>query len=184
LEYCYHVAGVVGLMMARVMGVTDSATLERACDLGLGFQLTNIARDIAEDAAVGRCYLPQAWLREYRLPLHGLDAPEHRPALAVLARRLVDAAEPYYQSAEAGIGQLPPRCAWAVATALKVYRAIGIKVCAAGPAAWDRRQGTSKAEKLLLLGQGLALAVRSRRVKHAPRARALWAMPEPERPST
>src|SRR5690606_18505823 len=64
LTYCYHVAGVVGLMMAWIMGVRDEATLDRACDLGIAFQLTNIARDIVEDAGIGRCYLPAAWLRE------------------------------------------------------------------------------------------------------------------------
>jgi len=54
--YCYHVAGAVGVMMALVMGVSpdDEATLDRACDLGIAFQLTNIARDIGEDHAAGR----------------------------------------------------------------------------------------------------------------------------------
>jgi phytoene synthase len=179
LEYCYHVAGVVGLMMAKVMGVTEASTLQRACDLGLGFQLTNIARDIVEDAAAGRCYLPQVWLRELGLDPATLAAPQHRPALAQLADRLVEAAEPYYTSAIAGVGKLPPRSAWAVATALKVYRAIGLKVRAAGPAAWDRRQGTSKGEKLLLLGQGLALATQARLASHAPRPTGLWAEPGP-----
>ncbi|WP_263263400.1 15-cis-phytoene synthase CrtB [Pseudomonas sp. RIT-PI-S] len=177
LDYCYHVAGVVGLMMARVMGASAPATLQRACDLGLAFQLTNIARDIVEDAAVGRCYLPQAWLHELGVPAHDLAAPAYRPALATLAARLVNAAEPYYASARAGIGDLPPRCAWAVATALLVYRAIGLKVCAAGPKAWDRRQGTSKAEKLWLLGRGLLLARQARVANHRPRDVGLWQGP-------
>ncbi len=66
LTYCYHVAGCVGVMMAIVMGVDpdDRATLDRACDLGLAFQLDNIARDVIEDAANGRCYLPDDWLAE------------------------------------------------------------------------------------------------------------------------
>ncbi|WP_290438444.1 phytoene/squalene synthase family protein, partial [Sphingobium phenoxybenzoativorans] len=66
LQYCYHVAGAVGLMMAVVMGVdpADEATLDRACDLGLAFQLANIARDVSEDDAAGRCYLPVEWLVE------------------------------------------------------------------------------------------------------------------------
>lgn len=178
LQYCYHVAGVVGLMMAKVMGVTDPATLARACDLGLGFQLTNIARDIVEDANVGRCYLPQAWLREFGLTIANLGAPEHRPTLAVLAERLVNAAEPYYRSAVAGVGALPPRCAWAVATALKVYRAIGLKVRTAGPAAWDQRQRTSTGEKLIYLGEGLGLAAKARMTRHAPRPDGLWAAPD------
>ena len=62
LEYSYHVAGIVGVMMARVMGVRDDPVLDRACDLGLAFQLTNIARDVIDDARIGRCYLPGDWL--------------------------------------------------------------------------------------------------------------------------
>lgn len=177
LEYCYHVAGVVGLMMAQVMGVTSPAVLQRACDLGLAFQLTNIARDIVEDAGVGRCYLPQAWLRELEIAEADLAATVHRPALAGMATRLVEAAEPYYASAVAGIGALPPRCAWAVATALEVYRAIGLKVRAAGPDAWDRRQGTSKGEKLRLLGKATYMAGRAHFSQHPPRPRGLWAAP-------
>ncbi len=109
LRYCYHVAGVVGLMMARVMGVRDEAVLDRACDLGLAFQLTNIARDIVEDAAIGRCYLPEAWLQEEGLRADTLTDRAHRPALARLAARLVDEAEPYYASARAGL----PDCRYA-----------------------------------------------------------------------
>ena len=71
LSYCYHVAGVVGLMMANIMGVRDAPTLDRACDLGIAFQLTNIARDVMEDAAAGRVYLPAAWLRDAGVPAGG-----------------------------------------------------------------------------------------------------------------
>ena len=66
LRYCWHVAGAVGVMMAVVMGTDprDEDTLDRACDLGLAFQLANIARDVAEDDAAARCYLPAEWLAE------------------------------------------------------------------------------------------------------------------------
>lgn len=164
LEYCYHVAGVVGLMMAQVMGVKDEPTLDRACDLGVAFQLTNIARDIVEDAAIGRCYLPRQWLDELGIPRERIADREYRERLAVLGARLVDLAEPYYQSAEAGIAALPRRSAWAVATAKDVYREIGVKVKAAGAAAWDQRISTSKADKLRLVLSGgwQALAFRGR----------------------
>jgi 15-cis-phytoene synthase len=161
-----------------VMGVQDRATLERACDLGLAFQLTNIARDIVDDATVGRCYLPATWLREFDVPAQSMTESRHRSALATLAARLVDAAEPYYASAMAGIGALPPRCAWAVATALHVYRAIGLKVRAKGAGAWDQRQGTSKAQKLWLLGRGLGSAGLARLASHPPRPAGLWQAPE------
>ncbi|MEM6160495.1 15-cis-phytoene synthase CrtB [Erwinia sp. P6884] len=177
LRYCYHVAGVVGLMMAQVMGVRDEAVLDRACDLGLAFQLTNIARDIVEDAQAGRCYLPADWLAEAGLTLQNYAQPDNRAALARLAARLVAEAEPYYASARAGLAGLPLRSAWAIATARGVYREIGVKVDRAGEKAWDRRQGTSKAEKLGLLMSGAGLAFTSRFGSAAPRPAGLWQRP-------
>jgi phytoene synthase len=177
LRYCYHVAGVVGLMMAQVMGVRDQAVLDRACDLGLAFQLTNIARDIVEDAQVGRCYVPQAWLTAENLTLDNYVEPSQRGALARVAQRLIEEAEPYYHSAQAGLHGLPLRSAWAIATARGVYREIGVKVRNAGQDAWQQRQGTSKAEKIGLLLAGAGQAIASRRVKASPRPADLWQRP-------
>ncbi len=161
LDYCWHVAGVVGAMMAIVMGVkpADLPTLRRAQDLGLAFQLTNIARDIVEDARNGRVYLPARWLAQAGVPEDAVAAPENRAKIAGLARRLVEAAEPYYASARWGLRGLPFRSAWAVAAALGVYREIGVKVVARGAAAWDTRTSTSTAAKVMLaLGGGLMAA--------------------------
>lgn len=178
LRYCYHVAGVVGLMMAQVMGVRDEAVLDRACDLGLAFQLTNIARDIVEDAHAGRCYVPMQWLADEGLDLHNYALPTHRKQLARIAARLVEEAEPYYHSAKAGLPDLPLRSAWAIATARGVYREIGVKVKRAGDAAWDKRQGTSKAEKIGLLVAGAGSALTSRlKSKTTPRPADLWQRP-------
>ena len=177
LRYCYHVAGVVGLMMARVMGVRDESVLDRACDLGLAFQLTNIARDIVEDAQVGRCYLPAQWLVEEGIIAAKIADPVYRDKLARLAKRLVAAAEPYYASARAGLPGLPLRSAWAIASAHGVYREIGVKVSAAGPRAWDVRQGTSRPEKLGLLAKGAVQALSSRLAKPTPRPPDLWQRP-------
>ncbi len=177
LRYCYHVAGVVGLMMARVMGVRDEAVLDRACDLGLAFQLTNIARDIVEDAQNGRCYLPQSWLDQAGLAGKDLSDPQHRAALAPLAARLVSEAEPYYLSARSGLPGLPLRSAWAIATARGVYREIGVKVQHAGAHAWDARQRTSSGEKLALLVKGAGLALTSRLSRPASRPVGLWQRP-------
>ena len=179
LQYCYHVAGVVGLMMARVMGARDEPTLDRACDLGLAFQLTNIARDIIPDAAVGRCYLPEQWLEELGVPRdQGADI-HHRPAIAILGQRLVELAEPYYDSAQAGLAALPWRSAWAVATAAAVYRQIGMKVLEAGEHAWDERISTSKAEKIGAVSIGLWRAVTSRFARWPARSAQLWQRPRP-----
>jgi phytoene synthase len=177
LRYCYHVAGVVGLMMASIMGAKDDKVLDRACDLGLAFQLTNIARDIVDDAGVGRCYLPAAWLREAGIPLDEIALPQHRAALARVAARLVDRAEPYYDSSLDGIRALPLRSAWAIATARNVYRQIGIEVKARGPRAWDERVGTSKATKLKLLAKGGVEALLSRLRPATTRPAGLWQRP-------
>lgn len=152
LRYCYHVAGVVGIMMARIMGVEDRpenrATLARACDLGIAFQLTNIARDVVEDARGGRCYLPAEWLEEAGLRVADLvDPAQHQRAFPVV-RRLVDRAEPYYASARIGIRALPRRAAWAIATALAVYRDIGRCLCRRGPRGLAARIRTGRATKL------------------------------------
>lgn len=163
LAYCWGVAGVVGAMMAIVMGVpaSDLATLRRAQDLGLGFQLTNIARDIVEDARNDRIYVPRAWLAELSLPPEQLADPARRGDVAILARRLVEAAEPYYASARWGLRDLPVRSAWAIAAARGVYRQIGLDVVAAGPAAWGERiivSGRMKAWRAL---EGGLIALRS-----------------------
>lgn len=178
MAYCWRVAGVVGVMMAMVMGNRDPATLDRACDLGLAFQLTNIARDVVEDAGIGRIYLPAAWLGEEGIlvPSDLLDL-QHRPALGRVAARLVDSADPYYRSAVAGIGALPLRSAWSIATARGVYRDIGRKVKAHGAHAWDRRIATSRMDKLWFLARGAAVAVAAHGIAAQPRARQLWQRP-------
>jgi phytoene synthase len=149
-QYCYHVAGAVGLMMALVMGVSprDDATLDRACDLGLAFQLANISRDIVEDAGAGRCYLPAMWLEELSIPADRIGDPLYRGDLAMLATRLTDRAARYEESARAGTPALPWRSAWAVMAAAGIYGAIGREVARRGAKAWDTRVGTSKAAKL------------------------------------
>lgn len=177
LRYCYHVAGVVGLMMASIMGVKRDAVLDHACDLGLAFQLTNIARDIVDDAGVGRLYVPAQWLRDAGIPAGEVGLPLHRAALAGVAARLVDHAEPYYDSAADGIAALPLRSAWAIATARYVYRQIGIEVKRRGPRAWDERVGTSRATKLWLLAKGGAVALLSRFRRPAARPAGLWQRP-------
>ncbi len=181
LLYCYHVAGVVGVMMAMVMGVRDRTVLDRACDLGIAFQLTNIARDIVPDHEAGRVYLPGDWLAEAGLSPDNLAELSHRKALSGLANRLIDAAEPYYRSAALGLPHLPLRSAWAVATALKVYRAIGVEVRRRGEAAWDGRTSTGTFTKLGGVASGLGTVLTSRvsipQGQNANRA-GLWTMPD------
>jgi phytoene synthase len=179
LEYCWGVAGVVGTMMALVMGVKPDAlpTLRRAQDLGLGFQLTNIARDIVEDARNGRVYVPGDWLAALGVPEDAVADPAHRGAVAVLAKRLVDAAEPYYASARWGLRDLPVRCAWAIAAARGVYRQIGLDVVRAGVGAWDERVVVSGRMKIWRALEGGVMALRSAtldRIVQTPARPAMW----------
>ncbi|MFN2334498.1 MAG: phytoene/squalene synthase family protein [Wenzhouxiangellaceae bacterium] len=184
LEYCYFVAGAVGIMMARIMAVRDHDTLLRACDLGMGFQLTNIARDIVEDARVGRCYLPGQWLDQAGLTVDELARTDRQPAVYPLACHLVAAAEPYYRSADVGIVALPARAGWAIATASDVYRDIGRTIASAGPQVLGRRVSTARSKKLwrIMTGAGQILAARFRRTPDFSRT-GLWT-PDAERSTT
>ena len=95
IRYCYYVAGSVGCMMAILMGVPveDERTLEHASDLGIAFQLSNIARDVREDLDAGRCYLPRDWMNELGVEPAHLFEPENQAALTQMVRRLIDIAE-------------------------------------------------------------------------------------------
>jgi phytoene synthase len=160
-RYCYHVAGAVGVMMAVVMGVSpdDDATLDRACDLGLAFQLANIARDIAEDDAAGRCYLPDDWLAMLDIAPGEHMRPHNRKKLALMARWLVDEAGQYEASARVGAARLPFRARWAVLSAAGIYGDIGRKVHTTGEHAWHQRIYTSRKEKLLWVSKAFANAL-------------------------
>lgn len=148
LDYSYHVAGVVGVMMAMVMGVRDRETLNRASDLGIAFQLTNIARDVIPDAEVGRFYLPEDWLAEAELDRQSITVPANRDRVYAVAERLLETADQYYDSAQYGIAHLPARAAWAIAAARNVYRDIGRVIRARGAKAWDRRAYVGRTRKL------------------------------------
>ena len=152
LDYSYHVAGVVGVMMANIMGVRDAATLDRASDLGLAFQLTNIARDVIDDAKADRVFVPQDLLTAAGAPIDAKDQLDREawPALHKAACAQLDIAEQYYDSAKVGIKELDFRCAWAISAALKVYREIGETLRDAGPNAWEGRVGASKGRKIAL----------------------------------
>lgn len=176
LRYCYHVAGSVGCMMAVVMGVRpdDQDTLDRACDLGLAFQLANIARDIVPDAQVGRCYLPALWLAESELEDGDLSDPANRTVVAALAARLVQMARPYRQSAQVGAARLPWRSRLAVLAADGIYGAIGEEVERRGARAWDERVRVSAGGKLGQLGNAVW---RSLRTEPDPGRTGLWTRP-------
>lgn len=162
MRYCYHVAGAVGVMMARVMGVPgdDEDTLDRACDLGLAFQLANIARDVSEDDAGNRCYIPVEWLVEADIPPGEHMKPVYREQLVPLVTRMLDLAEAHEAAARAGAARLRFRQRWAVLAAANIYGAIGRTVRARGAAAWDSRVRTSALAKLRFVAQAFGEALR------------------------
>ena len=183
LNYCYHVAGVVGVMMSIIMGAKDDATLDRACDLGLAFQLTNIARDVIEDAQNGRVYLPTDWLRSAGLNADPnlLLQESHREQLVIVVDRLLKEAEKYYDSSLSGLPKLGFRSAWAIATARIVYRKIGVELIKNGPKAWDRRVSTTKYQKFSALISGLGATIYAHTIGsyRAPSSRyGLWTRPK------
>jgi phytoene synthase len=155
LLYCYRVAGTVGLMMSHVMGLRDERALRHAADLGIAMQLTNIARDIVEDAAMGRVYVPLTWLREAGVAPDEIALPRHRENLAATTRRLLEAAAPYYRSGDDGLWHLSFRSACAVAAARHVYAEIGNLLLQQGPAAWDQRTYVRGARKLCMVARGM-----------------------------
>ncbi len=156
VAYGVRVAGTVGVMMTLVMGRRDRATLARACELGVAMQLTNIARDVGEDARMGRLYLPRAWMCEAGLdPDAWLAAPRFDARLGAVVLRLLDAADALYRSAEPGIGRLPWRARVAVRAAGLIYRDIGRVVRRNGGDSVSARASTSGARKAWLLFRSL-----------------------------
>lgn len=131
--YGVRVAGTVGLMMTLVMGKREPDVLARACDLGIAMQLTNIARDVGEDARRGRLYLPDEWLAEAGVDREQfLAAPSAtEPVRAVVARLLAEA-DVLYAQADAGIAHLPADCRTSIRAARLVYAAIGDRIRRAG----------------------------------------------------
>jgi phytoene synthase len=181
LEYCYHVAGVVGVMMAYVMDASDLDALDRASDLGIALQMTNIARDVMDDASAGRTYLPLEWLDDAGVAADRIRDPANRTAVAGVVRRFLAEADRYYRSATQGLSFLAPRCAWAVAAARDVYREIGRVVVSRGEAAWDRRAYVSGPRKIglaLRAGPAAVWASVGGRAKAGPRE-GLWTRPQP-----
>jgi phytoene synthase len=150
--YCARVASTVGVMMTLVFGERSPVLLARACDLGLAMQITNICRDVGEDARAGRVYLPLKWLTEAGLDADGLVGhPEPSPALASVVKRTLTLAETFYRRADGGMSLYPRDCRLGVRAARLIYAQIGRVIARNGYDSVSTRAYTSKARKLLLL---------------------------------
>lgn len=150
--YAARVAGTIGAMMALLMGVRTPDAVARACDLGVAMQLTNVARDVGEDARNGRLYLPAEWLREAGIdPQQWLARPLIEPGIRRVVRRLLDAADVLYARVDAGIAALPPACRPGINAARYVYADIGRMVKRDGCDSVSRRAVVSASRKTWLL---------------------------------
>ena len=151
-DYCARVAGSVGAMMALIMGVKNKQVLARACELGNAMQLTNIARDVGEDARNGRLYLPRSWMREAGIdPQAWLANPVFTPQLASVIGRVLLEADRLYKQASTGVAALPRDCRSAILAAAMIYSEIGQVVAKNCMNSIDDRAVVSKARKLTLL---------------------------------
>jgi phytoene synthase len=161
--YAVRVAGTVGAMMAVLMGVRDQGRLAAAVDLGVAMQLSNIARDVGEDARNGRLYLPLDWLAEAGIDADAfLASPNHSPELAGVIARLLGAAEEHYNRARAGIGRLPFGCRIGIGAAALLYREIGREVSRRGHDSVTGRAVVSGRRKLRVLTGGILPTALSR----------------------
>lgn len=158
--YAARVAGTVGAVMALLMGGRTPEVVARACDLGVAMQLSNIARDVGEDARAGRLYLPLSWLRDAGIdPDSWLAQPVFSPALASVVQRLLDCAETLYARADAGIARLPLACRPGIGAARRLYAEIGWEVARNGFESVTRRARVPPSRKVGLLARSLAVAI-------------------------
>jgi phytoene desaturase len=170
-DYGARVAGTVGAMMALVMGVREARPMARACELGVAMQLTNIARDVGEDARMGRLYLPRQWMREEGIdPQAWLERPSFSPALGRVVDRLLKEADGLYKRAEEGVSFLPRGCRPAIMAARHIYSDIGREIGKADFNSIDRRAVVASSKKIQRLFHCLPAALLAPRMPrgHTP----------------
>jgi 15-cis-phytoene synthase len=158
LQYCFHVAGTVGLMMSHALDTHHPAAQAHAIDLGMAMQLTNICRDVSADALLRRRYLPTSMLGP--LSPEELVKPDEvvQPLLRRCLHDLLDLADDYYRSADRGLAYLPLRARYAILVAGRVYGSIGSKLRVQGYDCWSARVVVSKNEKLRVTAGALTCA--------------------------
>ncbi len=160
--YGARVAGSVGAMMAVIMRSRSEQAMARACDLGVAMQLTNIARDVGEDARCGRLYLPLQWLREAGIDADNADVwmqnPRFDARIASVVARVLAAADVLYRRSEHGIAQLPRDCRPAIHAARLVYAEIGRALEQLGLDSVRQRAVVSGRRKIALLARASSAA--------------------------
>ncbi len=175
-SYAVRVAGTVGAIMAALMGARKPEIVARACDLGVAMQLTNIARDVGEDARAGRLYLPLSWLREAGIePEEWLARPVFSELLGRVVARLLRAAEILYRRADTGIARLPAGCRPGIRAARILYAEIGREIERGGCDSVSQRAVVPRRRKVQLISRMLLArnTTRGLQVPPLPQARFL-----------
>lgn len=168
-DYAARVAGTVGAMMAMLMGVRAPDILARACDLGVAMQLTNIARDVGEDARAGRLYLPLDMLEAAGVDhQQWLEQPEFNAQIGTIVQQLLEAADGLYERSTHGIAQLPMRARPGIYAARRIYAEIGRVIEKRGLDSVSSRAFVPRSRKLTLLAHSLLSTVRPRVRDYAP----------------
>jgi len=176
--YSARVASTVGVMMCVLMGVRERNALARAADLGVAMQLTNIARDVGEDALEGRLYLPLDWFEQAGLsPKAFLETPALTSEIQDMVRRLHKEAELLYDRSEAGIGKLPFDCRPGILAARFVYAGIAADLAVHNYDSINRRAHTNRNQKLGAMSKAL---LRAAAISLSPQSAVLYAKPLPE----
>ncbi len=165
-RYCYLVASVVGLVCIKVFGYTDPRAEKLAEETGVAFQLTNILRDVKEDAERGRIYLPLDMLSEFGVTVERVESlaggaalqPQERAMLSALKAR----AEQYYQSSEKLLPMIDKDSRAALWVLVEIYHRLLYKIAAADNDVFSQRVSVPTAEKLWVLARGVAMALGNR----------------------
>lgn len=156
LRYCYRVAGTVGLMMSAALDVTDPRALPHAIDLGIAMQLTNLCRDVREDALADRRYLPASLVGELDPARLAEPVEADQPMVRNAVATLLDLADIYYRSGEDGLAYLPTNARGSILVAARVYRAIGGRLRRRGCDYWSSRAWVTMGGKAVITVGALA----------------------------
>ena len=155
IRYSYRVAGAVGLMMSPFLGVKTPKALPFAIDLGIAMQLTNICRDVLEDAELGRCYIPTSNSPGQLLHLAEQSNTTDAQSINTQINNTLDMADEYYESGLSGLYYLSPQSQRAIAVTAYVYRQIGVKLRRYGTHWWEGRTVVSSLEKIIPTAEAL-----------------------------
>lgn len=174
-DYSARVASAVGAMMCVLMRVRNRDALARACDLGVAMQLTNIARDVGEDARASRIYLPTDWLDDAGISVEDFFAnPQASPDIRRIVRHLLAEAHRLYIRSEAGIGALPLQARTGIFAARYIYDGISAAVRRNAYDSVSMRARTTKTTKIARIGLA---AVRTVGTVILPKSPVIYARP-------